>query len=571
MSEDEFRLRVGRIRARGVNGPRTFVGVALAAAARAGGLGRGSGAGAGGFGAGRAPALSAQHRLGGSPRRVVVKARVVRQAGRGGALGLHLGYLQREGVTREGERGELFGPDGTPAEGAGFAARCAEDRHHFRFIVAPEDAEQMLDLRAFARDLMRQAERDLGTSLDWVAVDHWNTAQPHLHILVRGRRDTGEDLVIARDYIAEGLRARARALVTLELGPRSERDIARAHDRDVAAERWTGLDRDLTARVDRQGLVDVRADQRSRDPRGLARLARLRTLARLGLAGEAAPGRWRLAADAEPTLRELGQRGDVIARIHRALATDGRERDLSAYVLDSQSDGLVGRLAGRGLDDELRGSAYVVIDGLDGRTHHLRLADLADASDAPPGAIVETRRLERAGGRSRLVLAVRSDLSLADQVRAPGATWLDRQLVGRAPAGLGEGGCAEEVREALAQRTDELVARGLARRAGGRVLFARDLLDGLRRTELDAAAGWLERETGLARLALEPEGRVAGIYRQRLDLASGRFAMIDSGLGFTLVPWRPDLEPHLGREVEGRANPGGGIVWSFTLKRGLGR
>jgi type IV secretory pathway VirD2 relaxase len=570
MSEDEFRLRVGRIRSRGVNGPRTFVGTALAAAARAGGVVRRPGGGGGVFGVGRARALSAQRGLGRSPRRVVVKARVVRQAGRGGALGLHLGYLQREGVTREGQRGELFGVDDAAA-GAAFASRCAEDRHHFRFIVAPEDAEQMLDLRAFARDLMAQAERDLGTRLDWVAVDHWNTAQPHLHVLVRGVRDTGEDLVIARDYIAQGLRARACELVTLELGPRSERDIARALDRDVVAERWTNLDRDLVARIDGRGLVDVREDRRARDPRGLARLRRLQTLARLGLAEEAVPGRWRLSADAEPVLRELGARGDIIARIHRALAADGRERDLSSFVLDSRGDGLLGRLAGRGLDDELRGSAYAVVEGLDGRAHHLRLADLADASDAPLGAIVEVRRLEQSGVRSRLVLSVRSDLGLAEQVRAQGATWLDRQLVGRNPAALGEGGGADDVRHALAQRTETLIARGLARRDGSRVLFARDLLQTLRTGELDAAAGRLARETGLPAQPLEPEGRVAGVYRRRLDLASGRFAMIDSGLGFTLVPWRPDLEPHLGRQVDGRAQPGGGIVWSFTLKRGLGR
>ena len=63
---------------------------------------------------------------------------------------------------------------------------------------------------------------------------------------------------------------------------------------------------------------------------------------------------------------------------------------------------------------------------------------------------------------------------------------------------------------------------------------------------------------------------VAGAYRQRFTLASGRFAMIDDGLGFQLVPWTPSLEKQLGRHVSGVARDDGGIDWSFGRKRGLG-
>ena len=100
----------------------------------------------------------------------------------------------------------------------------------------------MADLRAFARELMADAERDLGTKLDWIAVDHWNTDNPHIHVLVRGRADDGQDLVISRDYISRGFRARAEERVTLELGPRSEQEIQSALKKEVEGERWTGLD-----------------------------------------------------------------------------------------------------------------------------------------------------------------------------------------------------------------------------------------------------------------------------------------------------------------------------------------
>jgi type IV secretory pathway VirD2 relaxase len=157
-------------------------------------------------------------------RRVAIKARVVRHRGsrlRQAPLARHLTYLKRDGVTRDGADASLFDANSDRSDEQAFAERCGDDRHHFRFIVSPEDAQDLTDLRAFTRELMADAERDLGTTLDWIAVDHWNTDNPHVHILVRGRADDGQDLVISRDYISRGFRSRAEERVTLELGPRS--------------------------------------------------------------------------------------------------------------------------------------------------------------------------------------------------------------------------------------------------------------------------------------------------------------------------------------------------------------
>ena len=134
-------------------------------------------------------------------------------------------------------------PPRTRPTSKAFAERREDDRHHFRFIISPEDAAELADLRAFTRELMQDAERDLGTKLDWVAVDHWNTDNPHVHVLIRGRADDGQDLVISRDYISRGFRDRAAERVTLELGPRSEHEIRTALEKEVEAERWTSLDR----------------------------------------------------------------------------------------------------------------------------------------------------------------------------------------------------------------------------------------------------------------------------------------------------------------------------------------
>jgi len=96
------------------------------------------------------------------------------------------------------------------------------------------------------------------------------------------------------------------------------------------------------------------------------------------------------------------------------------------------------------------------------------------------------------------------------------------------------------------------------------------LLNTLRKQELGAAAGKINAETGLIyRPSAEGEA-VAGVYRQRMILSSGRFAMLDDGIGFQLVPWRPALEQQLGRHVSGVMLPGGGVDWSFGRKPGLG-
>jgi type IV secretory pathway VirD2 relaxase len=579
--EDHLRIRPGRIRdkGRGTTRPKSFVGQVMRAVRKAGHTGRGFGRERGSsgsrFGRGRSAALALSLR---SPsRRVVIKARVVRHRGNrfsSAPLAKHVSYLKRDGVTRDGAEARVFDARSNAVDGRAFAERCEEDRHHFRFIVSPEDAAEMTALRAFTRELMADAERDLGTKLDWVAVDHWNTDNPHIHVLVRGRADDGRDLVISRDYISRGFRARAEERVTLELGQRSEREIQSALEKEVEAERWTNLDRAIRNAADEgAGIANLRSSGPDSDPE-LRRLlvGRVAKLERLGLAEQVSTGCWTLKPGLEGTLRDIAIRGDIIKTMHRAMSRGGREPDTSRFALqgDDPNDPVLGRLVARGLHDELKGSAYAIVEGVDGRTHHLQFADLELTGDAAPGSIVDARAYEDANGRKRLSLAIRSDLTLQQQITAPGATWLDRQLLTREPAVTAGVGFGAEVRDAMDRRLEHLAGEGLARRQGQRVIFARDLLDTLRRRELNDAAGKIAAETRLVYRPSAEGEHVAGIYRQRITLSSGRFAMIDDGLGFQLVPWRPALEHQLGRQVSGVMLPSSGVDWSLSRKRGLG-
>ncbi|MGL3822780.1 relaxase/mobilization nuclease domain-containing protein [Sphingopyxis sp. R3-92] len=574
--DHEFRVRPGKGRDRGAGSGRRVqklaVQVRRAAARRGQGPKRRGAGGTRRSGRGRRAAALARFRRNG--RRVVVKARIVRHKGvrfRAAPLAKHAAYLERDGVTRDGRDAALFDAEGDAADRSAFASRCEHDRHHFRLIVSPEDAAEMEDLRRFIRELMTDMARDLDTRLDWVAVDHWNTDNPHIHILVRGVADDGGDLVIDRAYVSDGIRFRAEQRVTFELGLRSERELGAAREREVEAERWTGLDRGLAEQAAASaGVVDLRPGAAIDEAERRLLLGRAAKLEALGIAARTGPAQWVVDPEAEAILRDLSERGDIIKTMHRALAKEGGSPKASRFALHDgrHAEPIIGRLVDRGLQDELAGTAYAIVDGADGRVHHLRFADIGMTGDAASGAIVELRSWEDVKGGTRLSLAVRSDLSLAEQIRAEGATWLDRQLVAREPA-AGNAGFGREIRAAMDARAGHLETLGLASREGGRLRLASGIIDTLRARDIDSAAQAIAARTGLAFKPTEPGENVSGIYRERLRLTSGRFAMLDDGLGFRLVPWRPALDTHLGQAVRGAATAAGGIDWAIGRGRGL--
>ncbi len=574
--DNDLRIRPGRIGSTRVQRTRPIINQLLAATRKAGGYvtrkGTISSSGHSRFGRGKLASAIAMRGISNRSRNVIIKARVVRRGRAQGALAAHVNYLQRDGVTRDGEKGRLFGAEGDDLDRDMFADRCTDDRHHFRFIVSPEDATLMVDLKDFTRDLMVQMQKDVGTHIDWIAVEHWNTGQPHIHIIVRGVGDDGRDLVIARDYIGEGMRAQARNLITQELGLRTDLDISRTLEREIDVERWTDLDRKLARSQEREGMIDMGlpADGHPGDFHA-QKLGRLHKLERLGLASEIDQGAWVLHDDAEASLREMGTRGDIIERMHRALGERGIEREVSAFQLepDIAHHKIIGRMVDRGLHDELSGTAYAIIDGVDGRSHHVVLPDLDATGDAHHGSIVELRQFEDRKGKQRVALAVRSEMDLTAQIDAPGVTWLDRRNLARDGHYLG-GGFGREVEAAMEARAQHLIDEGLARRQGQRIIFARDLLATLERGDIDREVAKLAREIGLSHNQPMPGEYVMGTVREQITLASGRYAMIDDGLGFSLVPWTPSLDTQIGKHISGVMRDDGGVDWSFGRKRGLG-
>ncbi len=335
--DDDFRVRPSAPKNRGKGQGQSFVSKVLKQAGKAssgkstmrrpgatGGTGQRPGSR---LGRGYTAARFAGAKLTPMSRRVTIKTLLVNhQRASPQSLAKHLHYIERDGVGRDGEPGQAYGPQTDVADLDAFKERCADDRHHFRFILSPEDGGELEDLRTYTRHLMGRMEADLGTGLDWVAVDHWNTDNPHTHIVVRGRDDTGKDLIIAGDYIADGFRHRAAELATEWLGPRTELEIQQTLGREVEQERWTSLDRTLQRETDVNGRLHV---ERLNEPRlqrqRLLLIGRLQRLQHLGLADETQPGTWAVHADAEKTLRALGERGDIIRTMQRAMRGEPRE------------------------------------------------------------------------------------------------------------------------------------------------------------------------------------------------------------------------------------------------------
>ncbi|WNO53473.1 relaxase/mobilization nuclease RlxS [Stakelama saccharophila] len=650
--DDDFEPRLGRQRARGGKRGRRYLQRVLAATnlARGGRPGfskarRGYSGSRTGRGAGVGRLLGS--RAGSSAltrRRVIVKTRIVRLAGKGAnAAAAHLRYLERDGTTREGDRGALYGRDADAVDAKSFHARGHGDRHQFRFIVSPEDGADYDDLKPLVRRLMARAESDLGTRLDWVAVDHFNTGHPHSHILLRGVDDKGADLVIARDYLTRGFRERAAELIDLDLGPRTDRDIARALAVEIDQDRLTAIDRQLIAEAGEDRLVEARARGAFAQSLRAGRLAKLK---KLGLAEEAGRGRWWLAPDLAATLTRIGERDDIIRTMQRAFTAARIERasaDRSIYdPAQPDARALTGSVLMRGLADEFADRHYLIVDALDGRSHYVAIGK-ESAEDIGPGAIVQiepltggarevdhtiaavaaanggrydveahlafdqrasepfalthVRRLEamrkagvdvvrEASGTWRIgadhldtvdrfetarlrdrpvAITMLSPMAVDRLVDREAATWLDHRLVDAAPPPARDTGFGHAVRDAENRRRQWLVAQGLGSGNGTDFVARTGFIEALRRRELLTVATRLSSELKRSFEEAASGERIEGLYRRRLDLVSGRFALIERAHDFTLVPWRPVLDRHVGKSVSGLMR-GDGINW--TIGRG---
>lgn len=345
----------------------------------------------------------------GGPQRVIVKVSFAPHRAGSGKLAAHAAYLGRDGAARDGEQGRFYDATDDRVEELGreLGVWSREDPRHFRIILAPESAARLEDLDGYVREVMARMERDLGIETEWAAVNHWNTDNPHAHVILRGRTQDGRELRIPRAYLSHGLRHQAREIATGLLGERGELDDRLALDRAVRSRGLTSLDRTIAASLEGRGEVLVQelgAGENSLWADALR--GRARELTSRGLAIEVRRNVLAFRPGWQEVLQAAGPLD--IAKAH------GRELDSDSSRTEPA------KLTGEIIAMEVRDSGNTVLA--------LDIGDKAPAlvntmEDGGSLGVGSWLRIDADGSLTRL-----SRHSLADQLSATAFTELDREL-----------------------------------------------------------------------------------------------------------------------------------------------
>jgi type IV secretory pathway VirD2 relaxase len=484
--------------------------------------------------------------LASDPRqRAVVKVSFRKHAAGGGSgagkLLAHASYLERDGAAREGEQGRFYDRTEDEVEGARERLRdwAENDKRHFRVMLAPESGARLIeedgDLKSYAREVMARMERDLGVQLDWVAVDHHNTDNPHAHVIIRGVRRDGVELVLPREYVAHGLREAARDVATERLGERSIADERLRLDREVEARGFNRLDRAIEQELsDKREVLLQRLGRERNAAFANAMKARAQELARLGLAREIRRNVLRFERDWKERL-EATRALDVRRELARGRLYEPR----------------MGRVAGKVMELGPRGEnpdrAVLVIEAPEhGRvllnTSMERIADLQRGSWValvPEGKRAAVDRLSFHG--------------LDAQVPVRAETELDRELDRQARGEAMRLPNCPEVIEALNARAQVLEANGLgARSPSGKFYFRDGAREDLQRAELEREG---EGRVRGGERALAREGETWRV-REVKELFSGRMAVLVRGREVLVDPLGRGSDIKAGDEVTFKAMEG---------------
>jgi len=456
------------------------------------------------------------------------------------AVNEHIKYLVRNEVAIDGKCAQFFDSESDDVYGKKFAIDIAQDRHHFRFIVSPEDSLEV-DLKAHARNLVKQMEQDLGVKLKWIGVVHKNTDNPHIHLVIKGTEPNGKDLIIKPDYISHGMRFRSSDLLTRELGPRSELSIAKAKQRALLQNRAIAIDYKIAELVKAhdgkftpfifKDLDQIKAAQ-----------VRIKHLQSLGLAIQ--PTNWpknfyQINLNLIEKLKDLEAHHDIYKKISRFGINEVRQH------ISKQS--MIGKVISKGLHDELNATYYVILDGADGNKWYVDLSKHRNVEELKVGQTImlESKNIANKDQGATInqpnkIYAQRlhfdQNQSLPDLVKAPGVTVLDRCLVNKdLQAVISNNGVGAEIKAALKERQQILVNRGLTNVFDQKITINKNLFDSLRKQELEHYKNMLRKEGYNVHDEI-PKG-FTGNVKNKVNLSGINYVVIEGkGQSLAIVP-----------------------------------
>ncbi len=423
-------------------------------------------------------------------RRVVVKTRVIKTNTSYGkqAAKLHLKYIERDSAGADREEGELFNSESTNENPREWSKKRKEwinhtenEPHQFRMILSPEDGHD-LNLTEYTRELMSRVEKDLGKQVKWTAANHYDTDNPHTHLVISGLDKNNKELRIDREYISHGFRNRSRELATQELGVKLSHDIDQTLDNEITKDRFTSLDRTIENKaygnaVDLSTYPDAIPERKVRG----RLLSRMDALVRFGLAEKTSGTGFILNDNWKQSLHELGDRSDVIKRMHRTIKTD-----LSKYHIfdgNSQTKPITGRLVTSGLHHELSDRYYMVIEENNGHAHYVKVDKSLNVSDYKRGSIVRVNSqpdtwLKKSDHTIETI--ARSNNDIYDLKEHTKLVLNNSKL---APDGVS----ADDYTNAISRRINRLVRFGLAQQIGtGRWAIEPALTNALKQKEIES-------------------------------------------------------------------------------------
>jgi type IV secretory pathway VirD2 relaxase len=348
----------------------------------------------------------------------------------------HGEYLQRDHAQTKGEKGLGFNNSSDTVDLRGTLHKWQQenDEHIFKLIVSPENGHR-LDLKQHAKDLMHIVQNDFKTKLEWVAIDHHNTDNPHLHILIRGIDDRGETLIIERDYLSHGFRHRSEDLATRVLGLRLNRDIVQARTRQLEREYVTELDRSILRKAENSIVnyhTPVPDNLLSRQQR-LLEIRRLNFLEKNGLAEKINSKAWKLDNNLELILQQRQLANDIIkSRANHNIMTLSHEIPAPTQVHEHKP--LTGKVVGMGLENELKDRRYLLLEGIDGKVHYLEatnsIVKARDNFELSNNDIItlEKKKFVNEQGKTIEYLKLQNHHSLDELQHAP-QTRLDRDVI----------------------------------------------------------------------------------------------------------------------------------------------
>jgi hypothetical protein len=389
----------------------------------------------------RPPSTRSSWPGGGRRQRVIVKTHVSRhRPGKArGSVTRHASYLGRDSASADGRPGVFYDASRDAVDAKSEVVGWAQDRHHFRVIISPERGQDIPDMTAYVREVMARMQNDLGTKLDWIGINHHNTDNPHAHVMIRGLREDGSDLVIPRQYLSHGMRERACDVATELLGERTVEQVQEAKRKEVEAERFTSLDR-MIERCMEGGRIDVspaRSIGFAPEDRGLV-AARLQFLQTLGLAEKREGMWWTMEGDFKQTLRDLGARNDVIKQLYATLGTEaGRVHRMGAGTELPQP--VAGVVIALGNADEVSDDRFVVVRDARGQAHYGRVPEGDEYRAIRIGSLAElgaaAQRRQEVAQQIVAVARAQDGIYSAEahdaHLRELHPDWMDRQIESR--------------------------------------------------------------------------------------------------------------------------------------------